>query len=88
MQSPFGVSEEGNAVSLSDTDSHSSETGSRGVPHGFRRQRCPACHWTGGVVGAAGIGLKGILQHMTESFELFVDFMYLSEVNASGLHLF
>lgn len=28
VQSPFGVSQEGNAVSLLDTDSHSSETGS------------------------------------------------------------
>lgn len=98
VQSPFGVSEEGDAVSLSDTDSHSSETSSCGVPHSFSFQRCPACHWTGSVVSAAGICLQGILQHKTTTqrlvswfvlycyhFELFIDVLYLSGLNASRL---
>lgn len=65
VQSPFGVSQEGNAVSLPDADSHSSETGSWGLPHSLGFQRCSTCHRTGGVVRAAGICLKGILKCMT-----------------------
>lgn len=65
VQSPCGVSEEGDAVSLSHTDGHSSETGSRRLPSGFSLHWCSACHWTGGVVGAAGICLKGVLQQTT-----------------------
>lgn len=64
VQGPFGVSEEGDAVSLSDADCHSSESGSWGVPHCFSFQRCPAGHWAGGVVGTTGIRLEGILWYM------------------------
>ncbi len=65
VQGSFGVSEEGDAVSISDTDSHSSETGGWGVPHSLSFQRCPARHWTGRVVRATGICFQGILEHMT-----------------------
>lgn len=57
----FGVSQEGDAVSFSDTDSHSSETGDGGLPHSFSFHRVPARHGTGGVVRATRICLQGIL---------------------------
>lgn len=70
VQSPFGVSEEGDAVSLSDADCHGSESGSWGVPHCFSFQRCPAGHWAGGVVRATGIRLEGILWYMNTTDRL------------------
>lgn len=70
VQSPLGVSQEGDAVSVSDTDGHGGETGGGRVPYGFCFQRCPARHRTRGVVRATGIRLQGILQNQTttESF--------------------
>lgn len=94
VQSPFGVSEEGDAVSLSDADCHSSESGGWGVPRCFSFQRRPAGHWAGGVVRATGIRIKGILWYMntaerlvrwfvltwnTKHVEVFIDSLYLSK---------
>lgn len=61
VKSPFGVSQESDAVSLCDTDCHCGEMGSGGVPHSFSFQRYPARHWTWGVVRATGISLQGVL---------------------------
>lgn len=63
VQSSSGVAEEGDAVSIPNTDRDRSEAGSRGVPRRPGLQGRPACHGTGGVVGAAGIRLESILQH-------------------------
>lgn len=48
-------------MSHSAADSHSSKTGRRAVQYGFYFHRNPAGHGAGGVVGAAGVGIQGIL---------------------------
>lgn len=62
VKSPFGVSQKCDAMSVSDTDGHSSEAGSWRVPRSLSFQRFPVRHWTWGVVRAAGICLQGILK--------------------------
>lgn len=61
VQSPFGVSQKGDAVALSDADGHGGEASGRIFPRGVRVQRGPAGHWTGGVVRAAGVRLHRVL---------------------------
>lgn len=63
VKCPFGVSQESNAVVVPHTDSHSREVGRKGLPHSLGYYRHSARHWTRGVIGSAGICLKGILQH-------------------------
>lgn len=62
VECPLCVSKEGNAVSLSYTDSYSSKTMREHFQNSFSFLRFPTCHWTGSVVRTTGIGFNSILQ--------------------------
>lgn len=62
MKRSSRISQEGDAVSFSDTDGHRSETCGRRGPHSFGFQGSASGHGARGVVGATGIRLQCVLQ--------------------------
>lgn len=72
MEVSFGVSQEGDAVSLWNADGHRSQTGGRGVPRGSHFQRRPACHGAWGVVRPTWVRLQGVLREDTSPVIQFV----------------
>lgn len=61
VQVSSGVSQEGDGMSCPHADGHSGEAGGRAVQNGFCLHGDSTGHWAGGVVGAAGVGVQGVL---------------------------
>lgn len=61
VQVPLGVPQEGDGMSRPHIDGHRCQPGGRAVQYGLRFHSDPAGHGAGGVVGAAGVGVQGVL---------------------------
>lgn len=67
VECPLCISKEGNTVSFSYADSHSSKMMRENFQNSFSFLWFSTCHWTGSVVRTTRIGFYSILQKKTIS---------------------